>query len=144
MLSGAPSTLWAVTRGEDVLAPTRAAGRLLLPHARAGLLAAAAAAHAALSLGWAAAIGAVLPNRLTPVRAALYGATAGAVIAALDLGVAHRCRSPRLAGIRELPVTPQVADHVAFGICVALVLARRDAQMSSMASAIESSTRPGR
>ena len=144
VLSGAPSTLWSLIRGDDVVAPTRAAGRLLLPEGGSGLLAAAAAAHAVLSLGWAAVIDAVMPDRLSPVRAALFGAAAGGVIAAVDLGAAHANDSPRLAPIRALPVAPQLADHVAFGACVAVLLRRRDAQISSMASAIESSTRPGR
>lgn len=126
------------------MAPTRAAGQLLLPRSGSGLLIAAAGAHAVLSLGWASVIRVAMPRGLSTSRAALFGAGAGAMIAAADLGAAHRSANPRLAAIRALSIAPQVADHVAFGVCVAVMLARRDAQTSAMASAIESSTRPGR
>ncbi|MBC6448945.1 hypothetical protein GPZ80_17385 [Actinokineospora sp. HBU206404] len=118
MLSGAPSTAWAIVAGQDPLAATRAAGSLLLPNEtrRGRLLAGAAVAHTALSLGWATALAATLPSRHTTAA----GAVAGLAIAALDLGLVGR-RFPR---IRELPVLPQVADHVAFGLVVGAVLTR--------------------
>jgi hypothetical protein len=74
------------------------------------------AAHGALSLGWGVALAVLLPRR----RAAMWGATAGLVIAGIDLGVLGR-RRPR---IRELPVLPQVADHVVYGALVGVVLSR--------------------
>ena len=73
--------------------------------------------HLALSLGWALVLARALPRR----PHVLAGAGAGVAIAALDLGVVgHRFRR-----IRELPLGPQVADHVAYGVTVAAVLRRR-------------------
>jgi hypothetical protein len=96
---------------QDPLAPTRAAGRLLTPDTTdpVALLASAAAAHAALSLGWTAVLGR-LPGG--PFHSACYGAA----IAALDLGMAHVIRGHRLAPIADLPLLPQLADHVAFAV----------------------------
>jgi hypothetical protein len=51
----------------------------------------------------------------------LWGAVAGAAIAALDLGVVGR----RVPAIAELPSAPQVADHVVFGAVVGALLTRR-------------------
>ena len=93
-----------------------AAGTLLLPDEtrRGRLLLAAAAVHAGLCLGWAWILASILPGR----GAIPAGAAAGLAIAGLDLGLVGR-RFPR---IRALPVLPQVADHVAFGMTVAAVL----------------------
>lgn len=120
MLSGAPSTIWAVVTDDEPFAATLAAGSLLLPEEtrRGRLLCAATVAHVALSAGWTIAL-----SRL-PRRTVALGTLAGLGIAALDLGVAHTSRSPRLAAIRALPVAPQVADHVAFGALVGGVLGR--------------------
>lgn len=114
VLSGLPSTTWSILRGDDPLAATRAAGALLLPDeqrpvrlAGAGLL-----VHLAVSAGWLFVMDAALPER----RRVAWGAAAGLVIAALDLGLAHACAAPRFAAIRRLPVGPQVLDHVAFGV----------------------------
>src|SRR5688500_10369088 len=116
-LSGAPSTLHALATGRDPLEASLAAGSMLLPHETrpARLLVAAAAVHVALSLGWA-----VVLER-AQVRGATRGALAGLTIAALDLA-AGRALFPR---IRRLPLTPQVADHVAYGAIVGRLLARR-------------------
>ena len=76
--------------------------------------------HAALSVGWAEVLAAVLPRR----RTAVWGALAGLGIAALDLGLIGR-RFPR---VRALPQLPQVADHVAYGATVGAVLALRRAR----------------
>jgi hypothetical protein len=102
-----------------VLDGARAAGAIVLPgERRTGvLLAAAVPVHLALSLGWAAALAAVLPRRHT--RA--WGMAAGAAIAAIDLGIVGR----RIPAIRALPQGRQWADHVAFGLAVAVVLSRR-------------------
>jgi hypothetical protein len=118
-LSAAPSTVHALATHGDPWAATRAAGSILLPHQtrRTPLLAAGTFVHATLSLGWALVIRAVLPRR-HPVAA---GAAAGLTIAALDLGIV----GSRLPGIRALALWPQVADHVAYGMIVAEVLARR-------------------
>jgi hypothetical protein len=116
--SGLPSTLSALATGRDPLEATKAAGSLLLRHETRTLplLAAAAPAHLALSLGWGVVLAAVLP-RPTPLR----GALAGLAIAALDLGVIGR-RFPR---IRALPLAPQVADHLVYGAVVGAVLRGR-------------------
>jgi hypothetical protein len=145
LVSGGPSTLWAIVRGDDLLAATLAAGALVVPDesSRRRLLLSAFAAHAILSTGWALVIAGVWPRRqLSPSAAITRGALCGAAIAALDLGAAHASTHLRLAGVRALPLAPQIADHVCYGAAVGVVLRR--AQTSSMASAIESSTRPGR
>lgn len=119
VVSGAPSTLWALSTGGDPLAATLAAGSVLLPReTRRGRLAAAAVPlHLALSFGWAVVLERTLPRR----HEVAAGAAAGVAIAALDLGVAGRL-FPR---IRALPLLPQLADHVAYGLMVGYVLARR-------------------
>lgn len=119
LLSGAPSTVWALRRGEDVLASSRAAGALLVGADRPAALKLAAAipVHAALSLGWAAVLGRLLPRRHEPA----WGAVAGLSIAALDLAAIGR----RVPAIAALPQVPQWADHVAFGATVGIVLRSR-------------------
>jgi hypothetical protein len=119
VLSGAPSTLHALLTGRGPLEASLAAGTLLLPRERrpARLLPAAAVAHVALSLGWAAVLAAVLPRR----HATAAAVAAGLAIAALDLGVVGR----RFERIRALPLAPQVLDHVAYAVTVAVVLERR-------------------
>ena len=102
-MSGAPSTLHALSTGGDVLAATRAAGSVL---SRRHPLAAAVPVHFAVSLFWAA----VIPRR----AGVLGGALCGLGIAALDLGVLAR----RFPAIRALPLLPQVADHAVFGAIV--------------------------
>jgi len=118
-VSGTPSTLVTLARGEDVLMGARAAGTLLLPHERRTLplLAAALPVHLALSLGWAVALERALPRGREP----LTGVLGGLAIAALDLGVIGR----RLPAIRSLPQGRQWADHAAYGLAVGAVLARR-------------------
>jgi hypothetical protein len=118
VLSGAPSTLHAVATGRSPFDAVRAAGTLVIaddapPSARA---AAGVAAHGAISLGWGVVLAVVLPRRRTVV----WGALAGLVIAGLDLGVLGR----RWPHIRALPLAPQVADHVAFGALVGVVVSR--------------------
>lgn len=110
-VSGLPSTVIALVRGDDVLASSRAAGTLLgKPSLLRGLV-----AHAGLSLWWATALRAVLPRR----HAAAWGAAAGTAIAVLDLGVVARRWFP---AVRALPQSPQYLDHVAFGVTVALTV----------------------
>lgn len=120
VVSGAPSTLVAAVRGDDVLQATRAAGSLVLGGDGDGraLVVAGAVVHSVVSLGWTAVLAALLPRR----RPVIAGAVAGAAIAAFDLGVVGR----RFPAMRALPVVPQVADHVAFGACVGAVLRRCD------------------
>jgi hypothetical protein len=118
-VSGAPSTVHAVVSGRSPLAALRAAAALASGRRRVSGVAelgAGLAVHAAISLAWATVLGAVLPRR----RMVLWGALAGAGIAALDLGVIGRHVRP----IAELPTAPQVADHVVFGATVGLALSR--------------------
>ena len=119
MTSGAPSTAVTLARREDVLDGARAAGSLLLPRASstAPLLAAAVPVHLTLSVGWAL----VLERLLPPGRELPGGLLGGLAIAALDLGVIGR----RLPRVRALPQVRQWADHVAYGLTVGAVLARR-------------------
>lgn len=118
VLSGAPSTVHALVTRRSPLDAVRAAGTLLLPDETSScrLTVAGVAAHGAISLGWGVALSAALPRR----RTALWGALAGLVIAAVDLGVLAR-RWPR---VRALPALPQIADHVAYGAIVGAVLSR--------------------
>jgi hypothetical protein len=120
VLSGAPSTAHALVTGGDPFAATRAAGAMVAGEDAnpAALVLAAAAVHGALSLAWTAVLAAVLPRR-HPV---IEGTVAGLAIAALDLGIVGR----RVDAIRKLPLGPQVADHVAFGVVVATALAWQD------------------
>ena len=118
-VSGTPSTLHALCNGGDPWQATLAAGSLLLPHETRSrrLVAGALVVHGVLSFGWAAVLTATLPRRHTVT----WGAVAGAVIAALDLGVVGRHN----ARIRALPGLAQLADHVAFGVTVGAVVSRR-------------------
>lgn len=119
ILSGLPSTLHAVATGHDPLEPSVAAGSILLPNEtrRGRLLVAAVPVHLFLSMTWSVVLAAVLPRK-SPIA---EGALAGAVIAAIDLGVAGR----RYPLIRALDPFPQLADHIAFGTVAALGLARQ-------------------
>lgn len=119
VVSGVPSTAYALLAGRDPLEAVWAAGSLLLgaERRRDRLLAAAVVAHLAVSLGWALVLSRALPEQ----RAMSVGALAGLAIAALDLGVIGR-RVPRL---RVLPLLPQLADHITYGATVGTVLAAR-------------------
>ena len=118
-LSGAPSTAHAVLTGGNVLASTRAiAGLVGLTRAPAiRQLAAGAAVHGALSLGWSVVAAFALPRRHTVIA----GALAGLVVGVVDLGIGRQ-RVPALAA---LPLGPQLADHAAFGALAGAVIARR-------------------
>jgi hypothetical protein len=120
-LSGLPSTVIALARGDDIFDSTRAVGRVLLPDTDSdvALLAAGAGAHAAISVGWGVVLSSVLPRRHT----VLAGALAAIGIAALDLGFIGR----RLPTIAALDPVPEVLDHVAYGMVVGAVLRRRRA-----------------
>jgi hypothetical protein len=119
VVSGTPSTAYALLTGRDPFEAVWAAGSLLLgaERRRDRLLAAAVAAHLAVSLGWAL----VLSRALSDQRATPVGALAGLAIAGLDLGVIGW----RLPRIRALPQLPQLADHITYGATVAAVLAAR-------------------
>jgi hypothetical protein len=122
VVSGAPSTVHALLTRRSPLDAVRAAGTLLLvddasPRRQA---VAGVAAHGVISLGWGVAFTAALPRR----RAALWGALAGLLIAAIDLGMLAR-RWPR---IRALPLLPQIGDHVAYGAIVGAAISRAAAR----------------
>jgi len=109
IVSGVPSTIYALATGGPPLEAALAAGSLLLPRAQrtSTLLGAALPVHLALSVGWGCVLAAALPRRHTTA----VGAGAGLAIAALDLGLIGR-RVPR---IRALAPGPQVADHLVYG-----------------------------
>jgi hypothetical protein len=119
VLSGIPSTTWALATGGDPLQAARAAGDILLPASSppSFLLMAGAVAHVAISIFWAIALSLFLPRR----RTIAAGALAGTAIAALDLGVLARF-FPLIA---ELDPGPQLADHLAYGAIAGAVIARR-------------------
>jgi len=126
VLSGTPSTVHALVTGRDPLAAARAAGNLVLPEGSppAALYLAGGVAHVVLSLGWGTVLGVAV--RRTSVPPVTAGLAAGVAIAALDLGVlAHGPVGRRWPMIRALPVWPQVADHIAFGVVAGAVLRRR-------------------
>jgi hypothetical protein len=112
IVSGVPSTAYAVVTGRDPLEATKAAGALVVGEdaPRPVQVAAAAPVHLAVSLFWGELLVRALPRR----RRALWGAVAGLGIAALDLGVVGR----RFPAIRRLPLGPQLADHALFGAVV--------------------------
>ena len=115
-LSGVPSTVVTLARGEDLLDGIRAAGAIVLPRETRTpvLVAAAVPVHLALSLGWAAVLDAADAG---PVS----GLALGLVIAALDLELIGR----RIPAIRQLPQGRQWADHAAYGLVVGQWLRRR-------------------
>ncbi len=118
-LSGFPSTASTLAHGGNPLVALRAAGTLVLsPGAGATrLLLAGAGAHTILSFGWATLFALALPQRQTVAA----GTLAGLAVAGLDLGLVGR----RFPDIRALPTLPQVADHLAFGALVAIVVRHR-------------------
>ena len=113
LLSGIPSTVYALLSGGDPTEATRAAGAMLLrPEASfAKLFAAAAMVHAAVSLFWAVLLWLALPHRKTMLWA-LLGSVA---IAVLDLRVIAPAFFPEVAA---LDFWPQFADHLMWGACV--------------------------
>jgi hypothetical protein len=93
-----------------------------VPHStrRIPLLAAAAVTHGALSLGWTRVLARLAKG---PLAGAAARSGAGAVIAALDLGLARVIGGPRFGPIAELPLVLQIADHLAFGALAGWLLA---------------------
>jgi len=116
VIGGVPSTLHALSNGENVLAPTRAAGTLLPGRRDQPSVAAGLVAHGVTSVFWVIVLAVVGRGRRLGV---LRGAIAGAAIAALDLQVIAPRRAPAVAA---LPQAPQWIDHVAFGAVVGLTL----------------------
>jgi hypothetical protein len=118
LVGSLPSTAHALATGGDPFAAAAAAGSLLLPRERrtGALLLASVPVHMGISIAWGVVLASLLPRR----GRLLSGALSGLGIAALDLAVIGR-RWPRF---RALPSLPQLADHIAFGVTVALLLVR--------------------
>jgi hypothetical protein len=116
VLSGAPSTVVSLARGDDLLVPVRAVAALV-PGGRRAPVAAGVIAHVAISAWWGVVLAATLPRR----RPVLEGLAAGAAIAAVDLGVVGR----RVRPIDRLPQGRQWLDHLAYGVVVSVCLSRR-------------------
>jgi hypothetical protein len=117
LLSGLPSTVYAYVTGGDVMAASRAAAAMVgraegLP---SQVFVAAAAVHAAVSLFWAVVLAMLLPRRGTVLCALL----ASAGIALLDLRVIAPAWFPAVAA---LPIAPQLADHLMWGLCIGMTL----------------------
>ena len=110
LLSGLPSTTWALLTGGDPLEATRAAGAMLLPREleTPPLLLAAALVHPLVSLFWALVLWLALPRR----HLVLWAIAASAAIALLDLRVIAPAFFPAVAA---LDFWPQLADHLAWG-----------------------------
>jgi hypothetical protein len=119
LLSGVPSTLYAVLTRTSVLHAISAAGGILLGSAapQSQTLFAGALVHGFLSLFWGVVLGVVLPRRAT----VLWGGVAAVAIAVLDLLIIGRM----FASINALPFLPQLFDHIVFGIVAAIVISQR-------------------
>ena len=119
LLSGIPSTLYALVSGGDPLEATRAAGAMVIdPDAPfRELFVAAALVHASVSLFWALILWLVLPYR----RPMLWALGASAGIALLDLRLIAPAFFPEVAA---LEFWPQFADHLMWGACVGFAFAR--------------------
>lgn len=102
------------------MAPTLAAGAMLLPHESSPLKLALAAAivHPTVSLFWALIVARVLPGR----RTTLWAIAASLAIGVFDLRVIAPVFFPSVAA---LDFWPQMADHAMWGATFGLVLQRR-------------------
>lgn len=122
VLSGLPSTLYALVSGGDVMEATRAAAQMILPAGGAqdgsllAVLVAAGVVHGSISLFWAMLLAQVLPRHgVTP-----WAVAASAGIALLDLGLIAPALFPAVAALAFLP---QLADHLMWGACYGATLA---------------------
>jgi hypothetical protein len=121
LLSGAPST-FDVLRRHRAIRPvvlyvqdaTSAAGTLI-PPGRRGLM-----RGAIVHLGVSVICGEGLARTLPATHSVIWGAGAGLAIGLVNLGLIGR----QFPEIRALPLGPQLADHVAFGVIFALVVDR--------------------
>ena len=112
VISGAPSTLYALATGGDPGEATFAAGRMLVDSkSPVVLLAAAAVVHPVVSAFWAVVAGLVLPRRHT----ALWAMAFAAVVGMLDLLFIAPRWFPEIAA---LAFWPQMADHLMWGACL--------------------------
>jgi hypothetical protein len=120
LVGGMPSTLYAFATGGDPLEATRAAGAMLIPAGSRTieLVLAAAMVHVCVSFSWAAILVRVLPRR----QVVLWASAAAALIGLIDLRVIAPVFFPEVA---DLPLGPQMADHLMWGASLGWVLARR-------------------
>jgi hypothetical protein len=118
-LSGTPSTLDALARGRsaralvDHLRKATCAAATLIPPGRPSF-ARGTLMHVAFSAMYGEALARTLPERHSVPLAAVYGLATGIV----NIAVIGR----RYPAIRTLPLLPQIADHVAFGVVFAMVV----------------------
>ena len=119
LLSGIPSTLYALVTGGDPLEATRAAGAMVIDaDARfRALFLAAGFVHASVSLFWTLILWLVLPYR----RTMLWALAASVAIAILDLQLIAPTFFPEVAALN---FWPQFADHLMWGACVGFAFAR--------------------
>jgi hypothetical protein len=119
LLSGIPSTVYALVTGGDPTEATRAAGSMLLPLETdfGKLLAAAALVHGLVSLFWAVVLWVALPARHTM----LWALATSVAIALIDLRVIAPALFPEVAA---LAFWPQLADHLMWGACIGFVFQR--------------------
>lgn len=117
VVSGIPSTVYALLAGDDVWAATRAAGTLLPGRRNRPGVAAGLIAHVAVSAFWTCVLAAATSRHRLGAGG---GAAAGLAIAALDLGIAARA----YPAVRALPHGPQILDHLVFGAVTGALLDR--------------------
>jgi hypothetical protein len=125
LLSGIPSTVYALLTGADPLEPPRAAAAMLLRAESEGwrMFAAATVVHFAVSLFWAIVLWRLLPARHTM----LWALAASFAIALIDLRLIAPAFFPEVAA---LDFWPQVADHLMWGACFGAPLAYRTQRTS--------------
>lgn len=120
LLSGIPSTLWALLSGNDVTEATRAAGAMILPDETrlVRLFLAATVVHVVVSFFWAAVLIWLLPRR----HVTAYATAAALLIGVIDLRLIAPIFFPAVAA---LEFWPQMADHAMWGITFGAALAYR-------------------
>jgi hypothetical protein len=116
LLSGIPSTLYALATGGDPLQATRAAAAMF--PLSGNLFVDAALVHGSVSLFWAAMLWRTLPRRHT----AAWAIAAAALIGIVDLLLIAPRFFPEVAA---LDFWPQMADHLMWGACFGLVLQKK-------------------
>jgi hypothetical protein len=117
VLSGLPSTLYALITGSDVTEATRAAGAMLISpdSSVAQLFAEAAIVHSAISFFWTSILTLILPRR----RTVFWALVISVFIAVLDLRIIAPMMFPEVA---RLVFWPQFADHLMWGASVGITL----------------------
>lgn len=120
--SGLPSTLYALRTGGSLRSAVRyvydatCAVGTLVPPGRPGFMR-GAIVHLGISVASGGAFARTLPRR----HSVVWGATAGLAIGVINVGMIGR----RFPAISALPLLPQLADNVAFGVLFAAVADRR-------------------